>query len=175
MKFRKNGPFISIIIVCAIFALSASAKVLQIGSRIDRSRDIKQSIGFGGRTRSYLIHLPLNYQSNERLPMVLVLHGGGGNDKSNVEMTGFSDKADKEHFIVVYPNGTGRFENFLLTWNAGNCCGYALDNNIDDTGFLRTVIERMEKDFNIDANRIYATGISNGGMMSYRLGCELSD
>ncbi|MEW6734898.1 MAG: polyhydroxybutyrate depolymerase, partial [Acidobacteriota bacterium] len=87
----------------------------------------------------------------------------------------FSDKADKENFIVVYPSGTGPLEDRLLTWNAGNCCGYALDNKIDDVGFLRMVIEKMKKDYNVDSKHIYATGLSNGAMMSYRLACELSD
>lgn len=149
--------------------------IVSLGVSADRTRDLKQTLEFGGRTRSYLVHLPPNYTKRERLPLVLVLHGGGGNAKSNIELTGFSDKADKEHFIVVYPNGTGRLDNILLTWNSGNCCGYALDNKIDDTGFLSALIDKMEREFNIDTKRVYATGLSNGGMMSYRLGCELAD
>lgn len=152
-----------------------SANILQPGNRFNSSSDIDETLISDGLTRSYLIHLPTNYQKNEKLPVVLVLHGGGGNGKNNIEMTGFNDKADKEHFIVVYPNGTGRLSNILLTWNAGNCCGYALDNHIDDTSFLRSLIEKMEQNYNVDAKRVYATGLSNGGMMSYRLGCELSD
>jgi polyhydroxybutyrate depolymerase len=83
--------------------------------------------------------------------------------------------ADKEDFIVVYPDGSGRLEDKLLTWNSGNCCGYALDHKIDDVGFIRALIETLQRDYPINAQRIYATGMSNGGMMSYRIGCELSD
>ncbi|MBI5653073.1 MAG: polyhydroxybutyrate depolymerase, partial [Chloroflexi bacterium] len=90
-------------------------------------------------------------------------------------MTGFSALADKEQFIVVYPNGTGRLGDKILTWNVGNCCGYALDNMVDDVGFVRALIEKLKREYPIDPKRIYATGISNGGMMAYRLACELSD
>jgi polyhydroxybutyrate depolymerase len=61
------------------------------------------------------------------------------------------------------------------TWNAGACCGYALTHKVDDVGFLRTLIDRLEHDYTVDPKRIFVTGISNGGMMSYRLACELAD
>jgi polyhydroxybutyrate depolymerase len=86
-----------------------------------------------------------------------------------------SEKSDEEGFLVVYPNGTGRLDEFLLTWNAGTCCGYALEHNIDDVGFIRTLLERLEQQVRIDPSRIYVTGISNGGMMTYRLACDLAD
>jgi len=82
-----------------------------------------------------------------------------------------SATADKETFLAVYPRGTGR----VLTWNSGACCGYAMENRVDDTGFLHALIDKLERDYAVDRRRIFATGISNGGMMSYRLACELSD
>ena len=85
------------------------------------------------------------------------------------------DTADKENFIVVYPNGSGRRSDRLLTWNSGNCCAYARLRNVDDTAFIRALIDALERKYAIDPKRIYATGLSNGGMMSYRLGCELTD
>ena len=109
------------------------------------------------------------------MPLVVVLHGGGGNAENIEEVTGFSEKADEEGFIVVYPDGSGRLDRYLLTWNAGFCCGYALENNIDDVGFIRALIEYLQEKYAINRNMIYVTGISNGGMMSYRLGAELSD
>lgn len=138
--------------------------------------EYEQSMTFDGRTRNYLVHLSPGYNSSTKnYPLVIVLHGGGGNARNAERMTDFSEKADKEGFIAVYPEGTGKLERYALTWNAGNCCGYALDNNVDDVGFIRALIEKLEKDLRIDSNRIFATGISNGGMMSYRLACELSD
>jgi len=118
------------------------------------------------------IHL---LSKTKSLPLVIVLHGGGGNARNAAYMTGFSRKSDEEGFIVVYPNGTGKLKrDILLTWNAGNCCGYALENNIDDTGFIDALIERLERQLPINERQIFVTGISNGGMMSYRIGCELS-
>jgi polyhydroxybutyrate depolymerase len=89
-------------------------------------------------------------------------------------MPGMSELADREGFIAVYPTGTSR-TGLAPTWNAGNCCGYALINHVDDIGFLRALITKLESDYNIDHRRIYATGISNGGMLSFRAACELSD
>ena len=125
--------------------------------------------------RTYLVHLPASYSKDKAWPVVLVFHGGGGNGEQMAGMTGFSRKADREGFIAVYPNGSGRWQNRFLTWNAGNCCAYAYENGIDDVGFIRALIGKLKKDYAVDERRVFATGISNGGMMSYRLACGLSD
>jgi len=130
---------------------------------------------FNGQSRSYILHLPPTYNGVDELPLVIVLHGGGGNARNIEDVTGFSKKADKEGFIVVYPDGSGKLDNYLLTWNAGFCCGYALENNIDDVGFIRALIGYLQKNYSINPDMIYITGASNGGIMSYRLGAELSD
>ncbi len=83
--------------------------------------------------------------------------------------------ADERGFLVVYPNGTGPFEDRLLTWNAGTCCGYARDNQIDDIEFVRVLLDDLGAQIPIDAERVYATGLSNGAMMSYRLAAEAPD
>lgn len=129
-----------------------------------------------GIERHYLIHTPAAPALRAGpVPLVLVLHGGGGNAENAERMTGFSDKARREGFIVVYPEGTSRFRQKLLTWNAGHCCGYAMEHQVDDVGFMRALITRLVKDYPIDPKRVYATGMSNGGMMTHRLGRELSD
>jgi polyhydroxybutyrate depolymerase len=133
--------------------------------------DYKRSLPFGGRERSYVLHVPPAYTGQKPLPLVIVLHGRGGNAQNAMRMSGMSEKADKNGFIVAYPDGTG----FLQTWNAGNCCGSALDQNVDDVGFIRVLIEDLQKEFFLDKGRIYATGMSNGARMAYRLGCEFSD
>jgi len=129
----------------------------------------------GERERTCLLHLPPGYNGKRLWPLVIVLHGGGGNATGAVGMTGFSEKADKEGFVVAYPNGSGRLKTRLLTWNSGNCCGYALDNGVDDVGFIRALIDELVKTRAVDPKRVYVTGMSNGGMMTHRLGCELSD
>jgi len=129
------------------------------------------SLGIGGRTRRYFLHAPPAYDGKKPLPLVLVLHGGGQSPESAERMSGMSAKADKEGFLAAYPSGTGR----MPTWNSGNCCGYAMQNNVDDVTFLRALIDQLEHDYSVDPRRIFVTGISNGGMMSYRVGCELAD
>ena len=134
-----------------------------------------QSFVFDGRTRYYDIHIPRSYSHQSSMPLVICLHYGGGNGEIFEEVTMFSEKADNEGFIVVYPYGTGQLEKRLLTWNAGFAAGYALEHQIDDVGFIRTLIEKLQQTLNIDSSRIYLTGFCNGAAMTYRLGAELSD
>ncbi len=124
-----------------------------------------------GRTRSYYVHAPANYDGKTPLPVVIVLHGATQGAQSAEKMSGMSELADREHFLAVYPSGTGR----AVTWNAGNCCGYALMNNVDDVAFLRAMIAKIESQYPVDRRRIYMTGISNGAMMSFRAACEMAD
>ena len=113
------------------------------------------------------------------LPVIIVMHGGGGNGEMAKEMTGFSEKARSENqpVMIVYPTGTGRFKRIkkLKTWNADHCCSYAMENNIDDTGFISTLIDKLVNEHNADPRRIYVTGMSNGAMMTNRLGIRLAD
>ena len=128
-----------------------------------------------GLERHYILHLPDSYDESKSYPLVFVFHGGGGNAENIQETTNFSKKADEEHFIVVYPEGNGKLPHKLLTWNCGFCCGYSLENNIDDVGYIRALVEYLKETYSIDADRIYATGMSNGGIMSYQVGAALSD
>jgi polyhydroxybutyrate depolymerase len=125
--------------------------------------------------RSYILHVPNSYDGSQSVPLVLNFHGGGGDAANQWRVSGFNQVADREGFIVVYPNGTGRLGDKVLTWNGGTCCGYAMANNIDDVAFVRALVADLQANYNIDPKRIYATGLSNGGIMSYRLACEASD
>jgi polyhydroxybutyrate depolymerase len=109
------------------------------------------------------------------MPLVIVMHGGGGNAHNAEAMTGFTAKANAAGFIVAYPNGSGRRPDALLTWNAGHCCGYAMERRVDDVGFIDALIDEMVSRYPVDARRVYVTGMSNGAMMAHRLGIELSD
>jgi polyhydroxybutyrate depolymerase len=128
-----------------------------------------------GLTRSYVLRVPPAVTAGRRLPLVIVLHGGGGNAANAEQMTGFTTKAREEGFIVAYPEGTGPLEGRLLTWNDRHCCAYAMKNDVDDVGFIRALIDEVSAHHPVDARRIYAAGMSNGGMMAHRLGRELSD
>ncbi len=106
---------------------------------------------------------------------MLAFHGGGGYAGSIKRKSRFDALADAEGFAVVYPNGTGVLRRRLLTWNAEDCCGYALDHEVDDVGFVRALLDDLARRLPIDESRIYATGHSNGGMFSYRLAAEAAD
>lgn len=137
--------------------------------------DGPQTLNFGGTTRTFVVRTPtLPSRSDARVPLVIVLHGGGGNADNAENMTGFTAKARKERFIVVYPDGSGRLEDKLLTWNAGHCCAYAMKNDVDDVGFINALLDELIRRYPVDAHRVYVTGMSNGAMMTHRLGIELS-
>ena len=89
---------------------------------VSAAGDLEGSLVVDGRTRSYRLHLPPGYDARTPLPLVINLHGGGGRAQAAERMSGMNAKADKENFIAVYPNGSGRFGDRLLTWNSGNCC-----------------------------------------------------
>src|ERR1700691_6422724 len=106
--------------------------------------DHTRSLDVDKRTRSYIVHVPPGYDGSKEVPVVLAFHGGGSNAEQMVQFCGLNEKADKEGFIVVYPSGTGRLEK-LLTFNAGNCCGYAMENKVDDVAFTRALLDDLAK------------------------------
>jgi polyhydroxybutyrate depolymerase len=132
-------------------------------------------LNHGGRERSAIVHVPPQAAGNRKPAVVLNFHGGGGHGANEQEYSLMDRLADRETFLVVNPNGTGRFANRLLTWNAGTCCGYAAINNVDDVGFVRALIGKLAAIVPIDRRRVYATGLSNGGMMAHRLAAEAAD
>jgi polyhydroxybutyrate depolymerase len=136
--------------------------------------DHTRKISFDGIERNYLVHVPPQYDPARPTPVVLVFHGGGSNAQQMMRFCGMNKKADEAGFIAVYPNGTGRTE-ILLTFNGGNCCGYAETNNVDDVGFTRAILDELATLLTLDPRRVFATGMSNGGIMAYRLASELSD
>jgi polyhydroxybutyrate depolymerase len=138
--------------------------------------DHELDLQFEGRSRYYLAHVPPAAANGEDLPVLLALHGGGGNPDQFESDSGFDQVSDREGFIVLYPAGTGVLPRTLLTWNAGtDCCGYALDENVDDVDFLLAVIDDISSRTRVDHRRIYVSGHSNGGIMAYRMAAEASD
>ena len=129
----------------------------------------------GGRERSYVLHVPP--RPAEPAPLLLAFHGGGGNGPGFQRYAGLDPLADRDGWLVAYPNGTNRvFDERLLTWNAGGCCGYAQDEHVDDVGFALALVEDVARRApGLDRARVYATGHSNGAMMAYRLAAEASE
>ncbi len=133
-----------------------------------------ESIVFDGLKRTYLIHTPPMHDKAKSMPLLIALHGGKGTGERMVKLTlgGFDRLADEKGFVVVYPDGIEK------QWNDGrsaNETGYrAHTKRIDDVGFISALIDHLIETRNIDAKRVYVTGMSNGAIMSYRLACELS-
>lgn len=134
----------------------------------------KMDMRFNLLKRSYRVHVPPSYDPGKPLPLVVVIHGAFDNASGMEKATGFSELADRENFIVQYPNGISLF-GFLQHWNAGHCCGKAADDKVDDVGFIAKAIEDLCSRLNVDRRRIYMVGFSNGGMMAYRFAAERSD
>ena len=116
-----------------------------------------------------MVHVPPSYTSDTQVPLVIDFHGYTSSANGQQGISGWSALADAEGFIVVWPSGVGS------SWNAGRCCGDAYDQNVDDVGFIREVIATLKEQACVDSKRVYATGCSNGGGMSYRLACEAAD
>lgn len=132
--------------------------------------DYKRTLISEGIPRDYWVHVPPSYDPAKPIPVVLVLHQAMSNAPLMAKFTGMSEKADQAGFVVVYPNGTGTTPLIKL-WNAGGVHG----RDADDVGFLRRVLDDLETVIHVDAKRVYAAGMSMGGMMCYRLAAELSD
>lgn len=177
---RRRGLQALTVATLALACLAASAAGPWRESRQNSQNGLggegMLTLNFQGEPRSFLLRLPGSLpRDGARLPLVIALHGGGGHAANMEEMTGFTAKARQEGFIVVYPEGSGRLRHSFLTWNAGHCCGQAMEKREDDAGFIRALIEHLEANYPVDPMRIYATGMSNGGMMTHRLGSELGD
>jgi polyhydroxybutyrate depolymerase len=132
-------------------------------------------VNHADRERAAIVHVPPGATVGRALPVVVNFHGGGGHGRNQQEYSLMDRAAEREKFVAIYPNGSGRLRERLLTWNAGTCCGYAASNKIDDIGFIRALIYKVSEILPIDRRRIYATGLSNGGMMAHRLAAEAAD
>jgi polyhydroxybutyrate depolymerase len=121
-----------------------------------------------GSARSYELHVPSS--GAEPRPLVLALHGYTMSGPEHERITRLSELADREDFVVVYPNGLGS----PTSWNAGSCCSYD-DKTRDDMGFLSGLVDDLGERLCLYQGRVYATGFSNGGMMAYRMACEMAD
>jgi polyhydroxybutyrate depolymerase len=162
----RVGLAFAIALACALlFAPATGAATLAPGNHAF-------TLNHGQLHRSYLVHVPPQAQAGQPLPAVVNFHGGGAHARVQKEYSRMDATADREGFIAVYPNGSGGIGGRFLTWNAGTCCGLAAASGVDDVGFTLAVLDDLARRVALDAERIYATGLSNGSMMAYRLAVE---
>jgi polyhydroxybutyrate depolymerase len=124
------------------------------------------TISVGGHDRTYRLYKPKGLPASA--PLVVMLHGGFGSGAQTEKSYGWDQLADSSKFVVAYPDGLNRAWNV----NGGGCCGRPAKEGIDDVGFVTAAVADIGRNVSIDAARVYATGISNGGIMSYTLACE---
>ena len=129
----------------------------------------EKTISVDGLDRRYLVFVP--NKAHEPMPVIFALHGGGGKAQQFERYTRFDELAEKEGFVVIYPESVGG------NWNDGRGVEFmqAQRENVNDVKFVRSILDDVAKDHNIDRNRVFATGISNGGFMSHRLAADASD
>ncbi len=153
---KKNSFFwlAPLLLLCGVF------------SPVLAQTTLSKTIVFGGISRAYRLYIPASYHATTAAPLVLNLHGYTSNNAQQEFYGDFRPIADTAGFIIAHPNGTPDASNNLF-WNAGFSAA-----GVDDTGFLLALIDTISASYNINQQRIYSTGMSNGGIMSYYLACH---
>ncbi len=173
------AALIAALILLSIFTLSTPAlsqslryKTCGTPTTVIQPGTSDQTLESGGLTRRYTLHIPPGYDGKTPLPLVVSLHGFAGSSFDQQFWTGWNAIADREHFIAVYPNGTG----FPQRWNAGQSA-YITNGGglVDDVAFFRDLFDMLDKTLCIDDSQLFVNGLSNGGGMTNRLACEMSD
>lgn len=168
---RWNGGILISVLILLVSACGATLP--QQGLEGPKTYPGSVDIKINGFRRTYLLHIPAGYTAQKKFPLVVVVHGAFDTAKGMEKFSGFSQLADREGFVVLYPNGMGIL-GYLQHWNAGHCCGKAADDNLDDVGFIAAAIDDVCRQLPIDRARIYMVGFSNGGMLAYRFAAEKS-
>lgn len=129
------------------------------------------SVNFSGLKRKYMYYIPKGFDEQRKLPVVFFLHGMGASAQIGVNVLGpqYHARAERDKAIVVYPDATNKH------WNDKLGGSYPLTDNVDDVGYISLLIDLLIKDFNGDPSRIYVSGSSNGGMMTYRLSVDIPE
>lgn len=145
------------------------------------SGDHRITLKVDGLFRRYMVHVPSSYKGDKPVPVVIMLHGGGGTGIAAAYETGWKTAADKSGFLAVFPDASppdptrrARFASNPQLWNDGSDRFYHKQTPVDDVAFLRAVIDDLESRFAVDKRRIYMTGFSNGAAMTFRAAEALS-
>ncbi len=175
MKHKRIFPILTL--AACIFAVSSPAFSGFFGKKNNQKtngetlRHIEMNID--GESRSFEVFVPQT-ASKKTMPTIIAFHGGGGGGSQMAKSSELIATARKHNFIIIFPNGNGKKDNILLTWNARHCCGYAIKNKTDDIKFISQTIDYATNNLGADKSRIYLTGISNGAMMTHNAAIALS-
>lgn len=131
---------------------------------------LNETLDFGGLEREYIVHIPSSYSSDSPSPLLLCFHGYTSYANIIMAYSNFNAIADTANFIVVYPQGS--LLDGVTHWNVG---GWTLNSTVDDVGFVNALLDQLLAEYAINPSRIYSTGMSNGGFMSFTLACEMSN
>ena len=135
-----------------------------------------KTMQWGGVERSYYVHLPPAYDGKHPLPVLILLHGGGGSAPQALDSYPLREVADRQGFVLVAANGTGPLRREILrSWNVGWGFGYAQRHQVDDVGFLRALILKLRQTYAVEPHRVYLTGLSNGAILCHFAGAANSD
>jgi polyhydroxybutyrate depolymerase len=138
-----------------------------------KAGDTTETITSGGESRSFIVHVPPGYTGSSAVPVILDFHPLGGTGSSQESSSGWKGQCDSAGCLAIFPNSSSKAGD--NSWNAGYCCDNAEKNQIDDVQFARDMIKWLEANACVDPKRIYASGGSNGGGMTYRLACQAAD
>jgi polyhydroxybutyrate depolymerase len=165
---RRIAAAAALLFAAAVLALAGARALLASGAGL---RSESKSISSQGRERTYRLYVPVTLPRDAAAPLVFVFHGGDGNGASAERLTGFDDLADREKFVVAYPDGWGKH------WNDGrNVDAFdSFHDRVDDVAFVSQLIDAITAAHRIDSRRVYATGISNGAIFSNFLGARLAE
>lgn len=136
---------------------------------VTMQRDYTEAMQVDGLTRTYYVHLPLSYDRQQEMPLVLAFHGSGSTGQNFAQQSHLNGISDERGFILVYPDG------YEGQWADGRGTTSPEQAGIDDVAFVSALIDKLTDELNVDKNRIYATGFSNGGIFTQRLACELAN
>lgn len=178
---NRTYLFISLLVFC----------LSSVGCLTGEIRSQNSNLGPGNHTltltvqglkRDYIVHVPSGYDSKTPLPLVIMLHGGGGTAKAAIKETGWDKKADEAGFLAVFPNAAARDpsrrSSFALNpqlWNDGSNRFYPDQTVVDDSRFISDMIDDLFTRFNVDKKHVFVTGFSNGASMSFLVGSQLSN
>jgi polyhydroxybutyrate depolymerase len=139
-----------------------------------KAGDNNESIMSGGESRTFIVHVPTSYSATTPAPVILDFHPLGGTGSQQEGSSGWKAKCDSVGCIAIYPDSS-KSKASDNSWNAGYCCDNAEKNQVDDVGFAKDIIKWIEANACVDPKRIYASGGSNGGGMTYRMACDAAD